>query len=67
MKRLAEVPISEHKKLAADFGYTDGRRTLGHIENETFSADLVTILIKDFQLIRDLLRQMQHAVKIAQK
>jgi len=34
------------KKIGADFAYTMDGETLGHIENETFSADGVTITIK---------------------
>ena len=36
------------KKLNAQFGYTMDGETLGHIENETFSADAVSIIIKGF-------------------
>ena len=36
------------KKLGADFGYTMDGETLGHVENETFSADSVTIKIKGY-------------------
>src|SRR5690606_16267259 len=34
------------QKLAADFGYTVDGETLGSIENETFSADAVTVTIQ---------------------
>lgn len=54
------------KKLGADFGYTMDGETLGHIENETFSADAVTIIIKGFSTHPGFAKdKMQHAVKIA--
>jgi len=53
------------KKLAADFGYTMDGETLGHIENETFSADLVTLIIKGFPTHPGFAKdKMQHAIKI---
>ncbi|MCE3260830.1 MAG: pepT [Bacteroidetes bacterium] len=54
------------KKLGADFGYTMDGETLGHIENETFSADAVTITIKGFPTHPGFAKdKMQHAIKIA--
>ncbi|MGZ4090754.1 MAG: peptidase T [Bacteroidia bacterium] len=54
------------KKLGADFGYTMDGETLGHIENETFSADSVSIIIKGFPTHPGFAKdKMQHAIKIA--
>lgn len=54
------------KKLGADFGYTMDGETLGHIENETFSADAVTLIIKGFPTHPGFAKnKMQHAIKIA--
>jgi len=54
------------KKLGADFGYTMDGETLGHIENETFSADAVSIVIKGFPTHPGFAKdKMQHAIKIA--
>lgn len=54
------------QKLGADFGYTMDGETLGHIENETFSADGVSIKIKGFPTHPGFAKnKMQHAVKIA--
>lgn len=54
------------EKLAADFGYTMDGETLGHIENETFSADGVSIVIKGFPTHPGFAKdKMQHAIKIA--
>ena len=54
------------KKLGADFGYTIDGETLGHIENETFSADGVTITIHGFPTHPGFAKnKMQHAIKIA--
>jgi tripeptide aminopeptidase len=56
------------KKLAADFGYTMDGDTIGHIEDETFSADGVSIKIKGFPTHPGYAKdKMQHAVKIAAK
>lgn len=56
------------KKLAADFGYTMDGEELGHIENETFSADGVSIKIKGFPTHPGFAKnKMQHAIKIAAK
>lgn len=54
------------EKLGADFGYTMDGETIGHIENETFSADGVSIKIKGFPTHPGFAKnKMQHAVKIA--
>ncbi len=54
------------KKLAADFAYTMDGETLGHLENETFSADGVSIRIKGFPTHPGFAKdKMQHAIKIA--
>lgn len=54
------------KKLNAQFGYTIDGETLGHIENETFSADAVTVVIKGFPTHPGFAKnKMQHAIKIA--
>jgi tripeptide aminopeptidase len=54
------------KKLGADYGYTlDGGRA-GTLENETFSADMVTMKIKGFSTHPGYAKdKMQHAIKIA--
>lgn len=54
------------KKLGANYGYTMDGETLGHIENETFSADAVSIVIKGFPTHPGFAKnKMQHAIKIA--
>ncbi|MEI8137606.1 MAG: peptidase T [Bacteroidota bacterium] len=54
------------KKLGADYGYTMDGETLGHVENETFSADGVSIRIKGFSTHPGFAKdKMQHAIKIA--
>jgi tripeptide aminopeptidase len=54
------------KKLGADFGYTMDGETIGHLENETFSADGVSIRIKGFPTHPGFAKdKMQHAIKIA--
>ncbi|MBA3682018.1 MAG: peptidase T [Bacteroidetes bacterium] len=54
------------KKLNAEFGYTMDGETLGHVENETFSADGVSIKIKGFSTHPGFAKdKMQHAIKIA--
>jgi tripeptide aminopeptidase len=54
------------KKLGADFGYTIDGETLGHIENETFSADAVKLVIHGFPTHPGFAKdKMQHAVRIA--
>ena len=54
------------KKLGADFGYTMDGETLGHIENETFSANGVTLTIHGFPTHPGFAKnKMEHAIKIA--
>jgi len=54
------------KKLGADVGYTLDGGTVGTLENETFSADGVTLKIKGFSTHPGYAKdKMQHAMKIA--
>ncbi|MCW3103974.1 MAG: peptidase [Bacteroidetes bacterium] len=54
------------KKLGADFGYTIDGEELGHIENETFSADGVTITIHGVSTHPGFAKnKMESAIKIA--
>ena len=54
------------KKLGADFGYTLDGGTVGTLENETFSADGVSLKIKGFSTHPGYAKdKMQHAIKIA--
>ena len=54
------------KKLGADVAYTLDGGTVGTLENETFSADGVTIKIKGFSTHPGYAKdKMQHAIKIA--
>lgn len=54
------------KKLNATYGYTIDGETLGHIEDETFSADGVVVKIKGFPTHPGFAKdKMQHAIKIA--
>ncbi len=54
------------KKLGADFGYTMDGESLGHIENETFSADGVTITINGLPTHPGFAKnKMEHSIKIA--
>lgn len=57
---------ADMKKLGAEFGYTMDGETIGHIENETFSADAVSIIVKGFPTHPGFAKdKMQHAIKIA--
>lgn len=57
---------ADMKKLGADFGYTLDGGKAGTLENETFSADAVTIVIKGFSTHPGYAKdKMQHAIKIA--
>jgi tripeptide aminopeptidase len=57
---------ADMKKLGAEFGYTMDGETLGHIENETFSADMVVLLVKGFPTHPGFAKdKMQHAMKIS--
>ena len=54
------------KKLAADFGYTIDGETLGHIEDETFSADAVNITLHGISTHPGFAKgKMESAIKIA--
>ncbi|MCT4666218.1 MAG: peptidase T [Flavobacteriales bacterium] len=54
------------KKLDADFGYTMDGSTLGHFEDETFSADGVTINIKGVVIHPGFAKgRLENALKIA--
>lgn len=54
------------KKLAAHYGYTVDGETLGHIENETFSADGVKIVITGNPTHPGFAKgKMENAIKIA--
>lgn len=54
------------EKLGADYGYTIDGEELGHIENETFSADGVTITINGVSTHPGFAKnKMESAIKIA--
>jgi tripeptide aminopeptidase len=54
------------KKLGADYGYTIDGETLGHIEDETFSADSVIVEVFGYSTHPGFAKgKMQSAVKIA--
>jgi tripeptide aminopeptidase len=54
------------KKLGADFAYTVDGETAGNIEDETFSADGVTITIEGVSTHPGFAKgKMEHAIKIA--
>ena len=54
------------KKLGADFGYTIDGETAGHVEDETFSADGVTVTITGVSAHPGFAKgKMEHAIKIA--
>jgi tripeptide aminopeptidase len=54
------------KKLGADFGYTMDGATRGHIEDETFSADAVTLTVHGYSTHPGFAKgKMQSAIKIA--
>lgn len=54
------------KKLGADFGYTIDGETLGSFEDETFSADGMTVTIKGLSAHPGFAKnKMQSAIKIA--
>jgi tripeptide aminopeptidase len=54
------------QKLGAHFGYTMDGEELGHIENETFSADGMIVTIHGFPTHPGFAKdKMQHAIKIA--
>jgi tripeptide aminopeptidase len=54
------------KKLGADFAYTIDGESLGNIEDETFSADGVTVVIEGVSAHPGFAKgKMEHAIKIA--
>jgi tripeptide aminopeptidase len=54
------------KKLGANFAYTIDGETAGHIEDETFSADGVTITVQGVSTHPGFAKgRMEHAIKIA--
>jgi tripeptide aminopeptidase len=54
------------KKLGADFAYTIDGESAGHIEDETFSADGVTIVVDGVSTHPGFAKgKMEHAIKIA--
>jgi tripeptide aminopeptidase len=54
------------KRLGADFAYTIDGESLGNIEDETFSADGVTIIIEGISAHPGFAKgKMEHAIKIA--
>lgn len=56
------------KKLGAAFGYTIDGETAGHLEDETFSADGVTIAIQGVSIHPGFAKgKMEHALKIASR
>lgn len=53
-------------KLNAEYGYTIDGETLGHIENETFSADMAIVEIQGYSTHPGLAKnKMENALKIA--
>jgi tripeptide aminopeptidase len=60
------VDKADLKKLGADFAYTMDGETAGTIEDETFSADGVTIIIDGVSTHPGFAKgKMEHAIKIA--
>jgi tripeptide aminopeptidase len=60
------VDKADLKKLAADFGYTMDGETAGYLEDETFSADGVTITINGVSTHPGFAKdKMENALKIA--
>jgi tripeptide aminopeptidase len=56
------------QKLGADFGYTMDGETLGHLEDETFSADGATIVIQGVSTHPGFAKnKMESAIKIASR
>jgi tripeptide aminopeptidase len=54
------------KRLGAQYGYTMDGESLGHLENETFSADGVTIIINGISTHPGFAKdKMEHSIKIA--
>lgn len=62
------VDKADLKKLGADFAYTIDGETAGHLEDETFSADGVTIRIQGVSIHPGFAKgKMEHAIKIASR
>jgi len=60
------VDKADIKKLGADFGYTMDGESLGHLEDETFSADAVSITINGVSTHPGFAKnKMESAIKIA--
>jgi tripeptide aminopeptidase len=60
------VDKADMKKLGADFGYTVDGETIGHLEDETFSADGVVIQINGVSTHPGFAKgKMESAIKIA--
>jgi tripeptide aminopeptidase len=60
------VDKADLKKLGADFAYTIDGETAGNIEDETFSADGVTLTIEGVSTHPGFAKgKMEHAIKIA--
>jgi tripeptide aminopeptidase len=60
------VDKADLKKLGADFAYTIDGETAGQIEDETFSADGVTVTIEGVSIHPGFAKgRMEHAIKIA--
>ncbi|CAN5374943.1 peptidase T [soil metagenome] len=60
------VDKADMKRLAADFGYTMDGESLGHLENETFSADAATLIINGVSTHPGFAKgKMENALKIA--
>ena len=60
------VDKADLKKLGADFAYTIDGETAGNIEDETFSADGVTLIIEGVSTHPGFAKgKMEHAIKIA--
>lgn len=60
------VDKADMKKLGADIGYTIDGETLGHVEDETFSADGAVVTIHGFSTHPGFAKgKMQSAIKIA--
>jgi tripeptide aminopeptidase len=62
------VDRADLEKLGADFAYTIDGETAGHLEDETFSADGVTIRIQGVSVHPGFAKgQMEHAIKITSR
>jgi tripeptide aminopeptidase len=60
------VDKADMKRLAADFGYTMDGESLGHLENETFSADGAVLTINGVSTHPGFAKgKMENALKIA--